>query len=75
MKKEINNFCKERRKNKFNNRNYENFLNVKDNKDKTGGKFNGFQKGKSFCPKRSADSVANRDISECPSLINKKNSD
>jgi len=55
--------CKEKGKNKFINKNYENSLNAKDNKDKTEGKFNRFQKGKSFYLKRSASSVANKDIS------------
>jgi len=61
--KEKNDFCKEGGKNKFNNRNYEISLNAKENKDKTGGKFNRFQKKKKFLSKRNADSVANKDIS------------
>jgi len=71
---EKNDFYKERGKNKFNNRNYENSLNAKENKDKTGGKFNEFQKRKkSVLPKKECGKQHFQ--SECPFLINKENSD
>jgi len=72
--KEKNTFRKEKGRNKFINKNRESSLNVKVNKDEIGEKFDRFQKEKKFLSKRECGEQVHFRW-ECPSLINKENSD